>query len=133
MNRYKACMIILSLCVISTAITAKDKTKEEAISEFKQLPKLTKAEFIKQDFLGVLTTGQTRIYLKRVLKAVMYLDHRIRVLESRSGIFSPLLKEVTSVRDAIKKITGAEKAVVDAQAAAVTETPNASEISTNQD
>jgi hypothetical protein len=171
MNKYKACMVILTLCVVSMSnrtvlgkssylitqtsqfhnnsmlnrlilaqILSSDKqqkssetTKDQPISEYKNLPRLNKSEYVTELVGRRLTLQSSFGYLKQLLKAVMYLDHRVRILEGKEGIGAPLLKEVKNVRDALKKITVTDNAVVETQAATVAQTPAAQEASDSQD
>lgn len=81
------------------------KSKEEAISDFDNLPSLTVEERVGTVAKMSLAPAVMSLYLKRILKAVMYIEKRLRRLEEKEGISAPILKEVSSVREALKNIT----------------------------
>lgn len=82
-------------------------SQEEAISNFDNLPNLTITEKAATITKASLAPAVMALNIKRLLKAVMYIDARLRKLEEKEGISAPLLKKVTSVRDALNGVTSA--------------------------
>jgi|GEM_PF-4097350 len=104
MKKYVIGFALITILSINSDVLKASPT-EEAISDFDNLPKLTIAEKASTALKASLAPAVITLNIKRLLKAVMYIDARLRKIEVKEGISAPALKEVTSVRDALTGIT----------------------------
>ena len=104
MKKYGIGIALITLLSINP-ITLSAASQEEAISNFDNLPSLTIGEKAATATKASLLPATMAFHIKQILKALMFIDARLRKLEEKEGISAPLLKKVTSVRDALKNIT----------------------------
>lgn len=105
MKKYGVGIALIALLSINSTSLNAAASQEKAISNFDNLPNLTIAEKAATATKASLLPVAMALHIKQLLKAVMYLDSRLRKLEEEKGISAPILKKVTSVRDALKSIT----------------------------